>query len=290
MKKHSYLLSILAVLLIISCKSDNDQPYISVSPYDTANKSIGGIMYDKFWVEETGFDQNNENLATIKANSDFFRCKQCHGWDGLGTKGAYISRAPKNTRPKVSGVPLYELAQTKTPQELFDGIKGTFKEGKRRAISYDLSTFNPEDPKDGNKMPNYAEILTDAQIWDIVRFLKEGMLDVNTLYDYTTEGEYPTGAITYANIGKNGNPEDGKAFFKTNCADCHGADGTKISLEGKSVGTFVRKKPYEVHHKITYGQPESTMKGLFNVSSQELQNVYKALTNATDFPDLPPKQ
>ena len=56
----------------------------AISPYDTADQANGGIMYDKFWAAESDFDQTNTHLATLSAKGDFFRCKQCHGWDGLG--------------------------------------------------------------------------------------------------------------------------------------------------------------------------------------------------------------
>lgn len=69
-------------------------------------------------------------------------------------------------------------------------------------------------------MPNYSQVLTDTQIWDLVKFLKEGAIDVTQLYDYTTSGSYPTGTITYSNIGKDGNATNGKTFFATECAGC----------------------------------------------------------------------
>lgn len=285
------LTGIVATSIFVSCSKDkpNDQPYEPIDPdekaYNNAEKSIGGIMYDKLWAKETGFDSTNVHYDTMKASGDFFRCKQCHGWDGLGNKGAYINRAAKTTRPKVSGLPLYEIAKSKTYKELFDAIK---KSEGRRTIDFDLSTYDPAAEKsDGNKMPDYSELLTDEQIWDLVKFLKEGLIDVNELYEYTTEGEYPTGTITYANIGKDGDAALGKESYATNCAGCHGDNGTKIDIEGKSVGAFGRTKPYEVHHKVTYGQPGSSMKGLFNISTEELKNLYKALQSETDFPDLP---
>lgn len=37
----------------------------------------------------------------------------------------------------------------------------------------------------GEQMPDHSEILTDAKIWDLVKFIKEGFLDVTQLYDAT---------------------------------------------------------------------------------------------------------
>lgn len=293
--KRLFLTGILAAALVFNCSNKDRDIYVptdtntdsGTTDYDDANGSLGGIMYDKLWAKESGFDQNHENYETISANGDFFRCKQCHGWDGLGNKGAYIGRAPKATRPKVSGLNLYALAKSKTAQELFDGIK---KSEGRRSIDYDFSTFDPTDnASEGNKMPDYSKLLTDEEIWNMVKFLKAEMRNVKELYDFTTDGTYPTGTITYSNIGKDGDAEKGKTFYTANCAQCHGNKGTDIDIEGKSVGTYGRTKAYEVQHKVTYGQPGSTMKGLFidKVSDSDIRDLYKALQNETDFPDLP---
>ena len=122
--------------IFTSCEKDEPDD-VSLVDYNNASISKGGIMYDKFWSTESGFNQNNTHLASLAESSDFFRCKQCHGWDGLGTNGAYNNRAPKITRANVSSLNLYHLAKTKTAQELFDGMKET---ANRRDISYNVIT------------------------------------------------------------------------------------------------------------------------------------------------------
>ncbi|OFY49761.1 MAG: hypothetical protein A2W85_07845 [Bacteroidetes bacterium GWF2_41_31] len=244
--------------------------------------SLGGIMYDKFWSVESGFDQNNAHLATLAASGDFFRCKQCHGWDGLGNAGAYISRGPKTTRPNVSALNLYEMAQTKTAQELFDGMKAT---ENRRDISFDLLTYNPEtNTTEGDKMPNYNQLLTDAQIWNIVAFLKDGMFDVSQLYDATYTGTYPTGSATFANIGRDGNADNGTTYYNEKCAACHGIDGIDIELEGKTLGAFLRSKPNEVQHKVHYGMLGSNMLGNFDITLDQMKDLYKTAANEVAYP------
>jgi len=42
-------------------------------------------------------------------------------------------------------------------------------------------------------MPDFSKILTDAQIWNLVKYIKEDILDTTQLYDITTEGTYPDG-------------------------------------------------------------------------------------------------
>jgi mono/diheme cytochrome c family protein len=273
-------------LTLSNCKKDDssDEPQDPwVAAYNNSVISTGGIMYDKFWSTESGFDQNNEYLATLNASSNFFRCKQCHGWDGFGSNGAYISRAPKTTRPNVSSLNLYQFAKTKTPLELFQGMTATTN---RRDISYDLSTYDPDaNNTEGDKMPNLNQILTDAQIWDMVKFMKEGMFDVTALYDATYEGSYPTGSMTITNVGRDGNAVNGNTFYTANCTVCHGADGTNLDLEGKTMGKFVRTKANEVQHKVKYGQLGSSMVGKFDITLGEMKDLYKACADTTTFPD-----
>lgn len=275
----------LGVVTFTSCNKDDDpEPDPNQVAYDNADFKNGGIMYDKFWASESNFDQNNQYLSTISASGDFFRCKQCHGWDGLGSAGAYISRGPKTTRPNVSALDLYQLAQTKTATELYEGMKKTTG---RRDISYDLSTYDPAtNNTEGDKMPDYTQILTDAQLWDLVKFMKESMFDVDKLYQGTYTGTYPTGSFSFSDVGRDGNEANGNSLYTSKCASCHGADGTTLDLGGRSAGQFVREKAYEVQHKVKYGQLGSNMTGEFDMTLAEMKDLYKALANTTNYPDL----
>ena len=266
-----------------SCTFDDKEIDPAVEAFNNADQANGGILYDKFWAEESDFDQANPVKATVNAKADFFRCKQCHGWDGLGNKGAYINRAPKTSRPNISGLNLFEMGQTKSAQELFDDLSKT---SGRRSIATDLSTYDPAtNNTEGDKMPNLTELLTDAQIWDLVKFMKEGMMDVRELYDATYTGTYPTGSMAISNVGRNGNAANGKNYYNSNCASCHGATGTTLVLEGMTAGQFTRKKANEVQHKVHYGQLGSSMKGAFSITTAQMKDLYKALANETDFPN-----
>jgi mono/diheme cytochrome c family protein len=275
---------LLLTSLAMSCEHDNAVP---PTPYESADGSIGGIMYDKFWAEESGFNQTDPNIDLYNDNANFFRCKQCHAWDGLGTMGSYNSRGPNDTRPNVANFNLYEMAQTKTPQELYTALTKT---DGRRPLSYDPSQYNPSGTgEEGDQMPNLNEILSDAQIWDLVKFLKDGMFDVSELYDGTYQGVYPLGQASYANIGKDGNATAGDEFYADNCAGCHGADGNSLSLDGKGVGGFTRAKPYEVQQKVQYGQLGSSMAGEFDMTIDQMRDLYKALSDESNYPEtLPP--
>ncbi len=284
MKRFPHLIVIILVAsVVVSCSDDDTTNPPINTDYTQASAANGGIMYDHFWSAEGGFDQTNANLAKFNASADFFRCKQCHGWDQLGTSGSYISRGPKVNRPNISSLNLYQISHTKSAQELFDAMKKT---AGRRDISYDLALYNPAtNSTEGDKMPNFTQILTDAQIWSIVKFLKEGAFDVTQLYDATYTGAYPTGTAKFENVGKDGNAATGVTYFNQKCAMCHGGDGKVLTIEGMPLGKFARSKPNEVQHKVKYGQLGSIMTGNFNISLTEMKNLYKALADTTTFPN-----
>jgi len=274
----------MSALALTSCSKEEDPtPDPNQVAYDNAKSSTGGIMYDKFWATEAGYDQSNANLPKFNASPDFFKCKQCHAWDGLGNAGSYINRGPKTSRPNVSSINLFQIAQTKSATELFNSMKATTG---RRDISFDLATYDPaSNPTEGDKMPNYTQLLTDAQIWDIVKFMKTGMLDVSQLYDATYTGVYPTGKATYSNLGKDGNATNGNTYYTQNCASCHGADGKTLALEGMTLGKFTRSKPNEVQHKVHYGQLGSIMVGEFEITLNQMKDLYKACSDTTTYPN-----
>nr|NIN71623.1 hypothetical protein [Gemmatimonadota bacterium]NIO31333.1 hypothetical protein [Gemmatimonadota bacterium] len=52
-------------------------------------------------------------------------------------------------------------------------------------------------------------------------------------------------------------------------------------------GSFLRAKPYEVHHKVKFGQP-GTLMGSLVTDGNDILDLYLALTNAINYPDPSP--
>lgn len=270
-------------LFIFSCGDDTVVTTPEPHPYDIASFSKGGIMFDRFWSPEAGFNQSDTNILLFNSKPDFFRCSHCHGWDLLGRFGSSIGKGPNAGRPNVAGMNLYSITRTKAPQELYDLMKVA---GNRRNISYDFSAYVPADPNDSaHKMPNYEQILTSKQLWDLVKYLKEGVHDVTGLYDASYSGIYPTGSASFYNIGKDGNSSDGLNYYSANCSSCHGTNGMTILVESMTVGEFTRTKPFEVHHKVKYGQQGSSMSGKFDITLNQVKDLYKAISDTAAFPD-----
>lgn len=256
--------------------------------YEQADGINGGLLYDNFLkngdVAAKFSNSHNIDITAIKNKYDFFRCKQCHGWDRIGTKGYYSGRKPKaGKRPNVSSVNLLDNAKKMSPQELFDKIKTP---ANPRPLNSDLSQYDPESNNTmGDAMPSYGDIFSDSEIWDLVKFIKEDGEDYRNYYAMEIQGSYPDAKVQFVAIGKGGDAANGNTIYTKSCASCHGIDGTDISIKGKSAGEFTRKKTYELAHKVKFGQPGSDMFGT-PLSIKEMNDLHKALADESRYPDM----
>lgn len=253
-----------------------------------ANGINGGLLYDNFFkrgVVSAQFSNSHQiDTAVIKDSADFFRCKQCHGWDRVGTKGYYAGRKAKaGKRPNVAKVNLLERAVEMSARQIFDKIKSP---DMPRSLSYDLSQYEPQSNNvQGDAMPVYGEIFNDGEIWDLVKFLKEEGEDYRNYYAMDITGTYPDATVKFTDIGKGGDVANGDMIYNRFCASCHGADGTAIDIKGKSAGEFVREKTYEFAHKVKFGQPGSDMHGT-PLSIKEMNDLHKALADPSKYSGL----
>jgi len=210
----------------------------------------------------------------------------------LGNAASYVDRGPNTGRPNVSSLNLYASIQSSTIRELFDGIK----HDGGAAVDVARTADGTNSSLGGDNMPDYGKILTEDQIWDMVRFLKNSAFNTPELYDITVIGTYPTGSRTFSNVGKDGDPVAGATFYTNNCASCHGANGRDdggdpltINVDiGRSMGEFAREKPYEMQHKTRFGNLGSSpeMLGTGDVPLEDIKNMFKALANPANYPDL----
>lgn len=251
------------------------------SGYVAADGILGGAAYSKWYVTDAG---GTGTVATT-APADFYRCKACHAWDGLGNAASYANRTGQSTlhptRPDVSAINLRSSATANTPQALFDLVMHS---PGRMIDAFD------------NTHPDFAPHLTVAQAWNLVKFMREEWVEPTDLYDLEVMGgmmyvDYsgPTvmaPTLTYSNIGALGNAANGVTVYAAACGGCHGADGTAIDLGGRSAGQFVREKPNEAWFKAKFGEAGSMDPGLVT-STSDMQDLYAALVNTVDYPDLP---
>ena len=252
--------------------------------YTAADGILGGAAYSKWWTDEAA---GSGTEPTTTASADFYRCKACHAWDGLGNAASYADRTGqstlKTTRPDVSSMNLRSTFASTTYQEFYDLVAHV---GARAIDASD------------NTHPDYSQVLSEGQIWNIVKFMREEWVDPTELYDIEVTGpqmyvDYtqdppvvvsPT--ISFSNIGAKGTASQGRTIYADKCASCHGADGTSLDIGGRSLGQFIREKPHEAWFKAKFGEPGTGMTPGLVTALQDLQDLYAALAIAADFPDL----
>lgn len=260
----------------------NDPSYLPAE-YLAADGIAGGVAYSQWWVTQAGGDGTLGDYS-VTTNAEFSRCKTCHAWDGLGNAASYANRTGTSTgaagRPDVSSIDLRASVATLTPIELFDAIQNP---GGR-----DVNVT-------GNGHPDYSALLTDAQVWNIVKFMREEWIMPEELYRLSVDGPpvYWDGAavspsLHFFGIGAGGDEVNGDTIYAATCAACHGADGTSISLGGASLGGFLRSKPHELWFKVKFGQISSSsdeaMEPGLLTDTANLRDLYRALTDVTAYP------
>jgi len=259
--------------------------------YDAADGMVGGKLYDYF-VNELR-DENAPNVVTdtdILSKPNFYRCKSCHGWDLLGRWGGLARQAITASYPEVAYNDLYEYAHLHNIKQVFNAVKN----------STASAMYVPE-------MPDYGEILTDAQIWNLVKFLKKEAMNVDNFFDLYIAKPYPQPAAdetatVYTDIGKNGDATAGDAYIASHCSACHGSDGTNINIycKGDYLGNAFRDDAFEVQHKVKFGMPtdydhESSsctghnsmkMPPVSGITEADIRDVLKAGQNESAYPSF----
>lgn len=200
--------------------------------YVNADMTRGGLLYDKYW-KVTGNAAPTGDHALYptfgaKAGADTWRCKECHGWDYIGKNGRYSSGSH------------------------YTGIKGLYPANKSLWLTF-LALKNEH---------GYSSTdLTDTDIWDLVKFYREGLMDISTVLN--EEGTFEGDAVSGGSLYDDGIPGFASGVKSTNsaCASCHGADGTTEVVTGFDAfpGFLANENPQEFLHKVRFGHPGAIM-------------------------------
>jgi thiosulfate dehydrogenase len=190
---------------------------------------LGGLLWDTWWVVAGAPEPQGDHPlyppAGQQSGSITFRCKECHGWDYKGVAGAYGSGEHYTGIPGVYG-------STMTPQEMFDIVK--------------LDSVS-----NGHGYENYG--LNDTEIWYLVDFMQELVIDTDTYID---------GAGQFI-----GDPQWGQYYYEFEgtiaCVQCHGFDGTMRNFrtceDPEWLGTVSDQDPWRLLHKSRIGNPGTPM-------------------------------
>lgn len=237
-EKGKLILGFLAIIFIAigSMVGCNDDGGGGGNPFNKADLVRGGKLYDRWWVvngadepEDTNPTYPTEQNAMFKdpprSGSETWRCKECHGWDYLGVDGYY---GPPSSH--FTGIEGILGASDDSPQDLFDIIA----EG----------TTGPT-----GTMTGYTEAqLSNEDIWDLVKFIKEGLIDDRDFINFETNEPIDADLV------------NGKARYDSVCAACHGLGGNAIEFdEGECMRELADDNPVEFFHKVRFGQPGTAM-------------------------------
>ena len=123
--------------------------------------------------------------------------------------------------------------------------------------------------KDNYAKHNFSEYLSDSEIWDLVKFLREGQAPIEAAIDSNGQGK--------------GSMASGKLLYDSQCASCHDMDGNKIDFKSKKdgiqgVGWLANDNPQESIHKIRWGHPGSDMPSMTVDSKLSEQDAIDILT------------
>jgi mono/diheme cytochrome c family protein len=246
MKFFLLLPTIIITILFIGTNSHIDSANAgrpqSSTYYKQANLKNGAQLYDN-WMEITHLKPSGNHplypQESKKAGKSTWRCKECHGWDYIGNNGRYSKGSH------------------------FTGITGTFHLQKENPEAVYGSMTNK------NTKHDFSEYLTESEIWDLVKFIREGQIAIETVIDNQGKGK--------------GSSTHGKVLYEAHCSDCHGSDGNGIDFKNKKegvqgVGLLASGNPQESIHKIRWGHPGSDMPSMIADSNLSEQDVIDILT------------
>lgn len=108
-----------------------------------------------------------------------------------------------------------------------------------------------------------ANLMDDQDFADLALFINKGQVDMDKYIDRASKAP-------------KGDKGKGQIYYETVCVNCHGAQGTKVKDMdplGKLMGN-----PWEIMHKILYGQPDEEMPALYAFDHQVAADIMAYLT------------
>ena len=210
--------ALLALSIVLGCGDGISRP----DAYGRASLTRGAKLFDN-WQEVTGVTPagDNPNYSLTKGTAKgaaTWRCKECHGIDYRGVDGLYASGS------HFTGVKGLLQAAGADPKTLFDAMRG--------------QCLGPTSVSAGSQ-------LSDADVMDLAKFVREGVVDLTQYLDATAVG-----------VPLAGDAAVGKVLYDDQCARCHGVGGTSLNIDGTPghyVGTEATKNGYNLQHRIRFG-------------------------------------
>ena len=233
----SKILFIIIGLTSLSLYAENGASHIDAKKADAIAE--GGRLYDKWWKELKLEKPKTTHLsypaAGKKKGAASWRCKECHGWDYKGDKGAYSKGSHK------TGIKGIRNAVTMSDKEIVAILK--------------------------NKIHGYDKVMPDAALTQLANFVKNGQVDIARYLNKETllaNGNVKRGKIIFNKACKECHGSDGRKFnFKTALnPEFIGTVATENPVE--TIHKFRNGNP----NTFVNGEPMPNMNKILNLEEQ----------------------
>jgi len=218
----------------------SQRPWTQSNPHNPSaawTLALGGRLYDN-WAKvlDKSAPKSTHPLypkAGKKSGSATWRCKECHGWDTNGAKGAYAKGSH------------------------FTGIKGlrAMRGTPPETIARTLRASNHRYTK---------AMIPNAALKRLAEYVSAGQVETERYIDYTNGkalGDAARGKAFFQNVCAVCHGFDGRALNFHDKGD------------PEFVGTVARKAPWELMHKLINGQPGARMPAFGVLPRQLLADI-----------------
>ena len=238
----------------------------------------GALAYDNWTKEDSG---GTGSLPDGAEDSDYVRCKACHGWDHTATDGGYVRRSRNEGRSNAGAGDGDQTSRNISFAARGEGEMVTaemiWHEGTGRAYSDGMGSWvelgggmgmhqsqNKADHSNGytlgNQHPDFSTGgMTQDQVDCLVEFMNFADADPAVYFSNINPSQDP---VMYTMVDT-ADAMAGEAYYGANCAGCHSADPADESGfdPGGGILAYLGSdgKFSEFSHKARWGIPGTAM-------------------------------
>ncbi|MDP2645096.1 MAG: c-type cytochrome [Desulfobacterales bacterium] len=222
-----------AMVLVLTWGASFAEKKGNLSGEGLAEIAEGGRLYDKWWGHLKADAPHDTHPSYPKTGqqkgSATWRCKECHGWDYKGTRGAYKEGSH------------------------YTGIAGIRNAAGISALEIQKILID--------ETHRFKKLIPDNQLKALAAFVKSGQVEMELYIQRATKkakGDPEKGSRIYQTLCAQCHGQDGKLLnFSGN------------PQNPEYMGTVANRNPWEALHKIRHGQPGEKMPSMLAFSVQD---------------------